>query len=64
MKEISIKCIYCKKDSTKSGLMQMTIYAPGTYVQCFDIRKDGKQKYCPENKEFVKPDGSKEVFEA
>lgn len=39
------KCIYCNKTAKQSGLMQMTINAPGTYLQCYDFRKEGKERY-------------------
>ena len=54
------KCIYCNKTAKQSGLMQMTINAPGTYLQCYDFRKEGKERYCKENVNLTRPDGSKE----
>lgn len=50
-------CIYCKKTSTESGLMQMTVDAPGIYYQCYDVRNEGEKMFCVENGQLVMPNG-------
>lgn len=45
-------CIYCKLTSKESGRPLFMIKAPGQYWQCWP-------KLCKENKEKVRPDGSK-----
>jgi len=54
------RCIYCKKTSAETDMMQMTIKTIGIWYQCYDIRKEGKHRFCAENKEFINPDGVKE----
>jgi hypothetical protein len=46
------RCIYCGKLPEESGRSVFSVWAPGTYYQCWPV-------LCPENEEKVLPDGSR-----
>lgn len=49
------RCIYCNGEATNK-MHLISVYAPGTYFQHWDVEK---QKGCSKNKENISPSGKR-----